>query len=96
MSKLTNKRPVLTCLSELIPWEAFHPLLEKGYSQERKRNAGCKRIDPLILFKMLVIQQLINLSDEEVEFQVNDRRTFEEFVGLGVKMITRCNYSGFF
>ena len=33
---------------------------------------------------MLVLQQLFNLSDEEVEFQVNDRLSFEEFVGLGV------------
>ena len=33
---------------------------------------------------MLVLQQLFNLSDEEVEFKVNDRRTFEEFIGLGV------------
>ncbi len=82
--KAQNKKPVLTCLSESIPWEAFRPLLEKGYSQERKSNAGRKRIDPLILFKMLVLQQLFNLSDEEVEFQMNDRRTFEKFVGLGV------------
>jgi hypothetical protein len=63
---------------------SIRPLLEKGYSQERKSNAGRKRIDPLILFKMLVLQQLLNLSNEEVEFQVNDRRSFEEFVGLGV------------
>ena len=33
---------------------------------------------------MLVLQQLFNLSDEELEFQVNDRRSFKEFVGLGV------------
>jgi IS5 family transposase len=33
---------------------------------------------------MLVLQQLFNLSDLELEFQVNDRRSFEEFVGLGV------------
>ena len=84
VSKLKNKKPVLTCLSESIPWEAFRSLLEKGYCQERKSNAGRKRIDPLILFKMLVLQQLFNLSDEQVEFQVNDRRSFEEFVGLGV------------
>ena len=84
VSKLKNKKPVLTCLSESIPWEAFRSLLEKGYSQERKSNAGRKRINPLILFKMLVLQQLFNQSDDEVEFQVNDRRSFEEFVGLGV------------
>ena len=33
---------------------------------------------------MLVLQQLFNLSDEELEFQINDRRSFEDFVGLGV------------
>jgi IS5 family transposase len=33
---------------------------------------------------MLVLQQLFNLSDEELVFQVNDMRSFEEFVGLGV------------
>ena len=84
VSKLKNKKPVLTCLLESIPWDAFRPLLEKGQSQERRSNAGRKRVDPLILFKMLVIQQLFNLSDEEVEFQVNDRRTFMEFVDFGV------------
>ena len=52
--------------------------------QERKSSAGRRRIDPLILFKMLVHRQLFNLSDAETEFQVNGRRCFEKFVGLGV------------
>jgi hypothetical protein len=32
-------------------------LLERGYTHERKSNAGRKRIDPMILFKMLILQQ---------------------------------------
>ena len=84
VSKLQEKKPVLKRLSESIPWESFRPLLDQGYELERKSNAGRKRIDPLILFKMLVLQPLFNISDEELEFQVNDRRSFEEFVGLGV------------
>ena len=83
-ARLHEKKPILKRLSDSIPWETFRPLLEQGYAQERKSNAGRKRIDPLILFKMLILQQLFNLSDEELEFQVNDRRSFEEFVGLGV------------
>ncbi len=82
--KLQDKKPVLKSLADSIPWESFRPLLDKGYVQELKNNAGRKRIDPLVLFKMLVLQQLFNLSDEELQFQVNDRRSFEEFVGLGV------------
>ena len=84
VTKLQDKKPVLKSLANSIPWESFRPLLDEGYEHERKSNAGRKRIDPLILFKMLVLQQLFNLSDEELEFQVNDRRSFEEFVGLGV------------
>jgi IS5 family transposase len=84
VARLQEKKPVLKRLSDSIPWESFRPLLDQSYVQERKSNAGRKRIDPLILFKMLVLQQLFNLSDEELEFQVNDRRSFEEFVGLGV------------
>jgi hypothetical protein len=60
--KLKNKKPVLWLLSELIHWESFRPLLDKGYAQEGKSSAGRRRIDPLILFKMLVLQQLFNLS----------------------------------
>ncbi len=59
VAKLKEKKPVLQRLSESIPWESFRPLLDKGYVQERKSNAGRKRIDPLILFKMLVLQQLL-------------------------------------
>lgn len=46
-------------------------------------NAGCKRINLLILIKMLD-QQFFNFNDDEVEFQVNDRRLFKLLVNLGV------------
>ena len=59
-------------------------MLDTGYAQERKNNAECKRIDPLILIKKLILQQLVNLCNEELEFQVNDRHSFEALVGLGL------------
>ena len=37
-----------------------------------------------MMFRMLILQQLYNLSDEQLEYQVNDRRSFEEFVDLGI------------
>jgi len=33
---------------------------------------------------MLVLQQLFSLSNDEAKFQINDRQSFENFVGLGV------------
>jgi hypothetical protein len=77
-AKLKAKKPLLEQLSTSIPWESFRPLLEQGYAQEHKSNAGRKRIDALILFKMLILQQLFNLSDEDLKFQINYRRSFRE------------------
>ncbi|NRB09817.1 MAG: transposase, partial [Richelia sp.] len=33
------------------------------------------------MFKMLVLQQLYNITDEELEYQVNDRLSFMKFFG---------------
>ena len=84
LEKLAKKKPSLRQLTVTVPWEEFRPLLESAFPQERKSTAGRKRIDVIVMFKMLLLQQLYNLSDEELEFQVNDRRSFEEFVGLAV------------
>ena len=65
--KAQQKKPTLKRLSESIPWEPFLKPHEMVYSQEPKSNAARNRIDPLILFKMLVMQQLFNFSDEELE-----------------------------
>ena len=45
--------------------------------QRRKVKAGRKRIDPMILFKMLVLQQLFNHSDQQLEFQVYESRSLK-------------------
>ena len=34
------------------------------------------------MFKILIIQRLYNLSDEQVEFQINDRNSFQRFLGI--------------
>ena len=84
LAKLARKKPSLYRLKAAIPWEEFRPLLESAFAKERKSPSGCKRIDVIVMLRILVLQQLHNLSDEEVEFQVNDRRSFEKFAGLGV------------
>jgi len=44
-------------LFKAIAWEAFQPLLEKGYSQEFKSIAGNKKIDHPIFFKKILVLQ---------------------------------------
>jgi IS5 family transposase len=51
----------------------------------RKSQAGRNPTDVLLLFKMLVLQKLYNISDDELEYQVNDRLSFMQFLGLGLE-----------
>ena len=55
------------------------------YEKARKSNAGAKPIDVVLMFKILVLQQLHNLSDDQIEYQIRDRFSFMRFLGLQIK-----------
>ena len=83
--KLEAKKDILSNLDKLVPWETFRPLLEQIHHKPRKSNAGRPATDVMLIFKMLILQQLYNISDEELEYQVNDRLSFMRFLGLGIE-----------
>ena len=67
-------------LSAVVNWEAFRPMLERF----RAPNEGVGRpeTDCVLLFKMLVLQAWYGLSDEQLEYQVADRFSFQKFLGF--------------
>jgi IS5 family transposase len=71
------------CLA--VHWEEFRPILLQLREKQRKSQAGRKPFDELLMFKLLVLQRLYNLSDHQVEFQVKDRLSFQRFLGLGME-----------
>jgi IS5 family transposase len=80
--KLTRMGDPLVGLNERIDWEAFRADLGRVYEKPRKSNAGAKPIDVVLMFKVLVLQQLHNLSDDRIEYQIRDRLSFMRFLGL--------------
>jgi transposase len=52
---------------------------------ERRSTAGRKPINAIVLFRMLILQSLYNLSDEQVEYQVRDRLSFRRFLTSGIE-----------
>jgi IS5 family transposase len=86
LSALSEKGDPLLGISALVLWETFRADIEAVVlmpEQARKSAAGRKPIDALVLFRMLVLQSLYNLSDEQIEYQVRDRLSFTRFLGLG-------------
>ncbi len=81
-AKLTEMGDPLVLLNEKIDWESFRTTLNLVYQKPRKSNAGAKPIDVVLMFKILVLQQLNNLSDDRIEYQIRDRLSFMRFLGL--------------
>ena len=71
-------------LQKVVQWEQFRPLLEVVRDKERKSNAGRKPFDLVVMFKVLILQSLYNLSDEHAEYQIWDRLSFMRFLRLAL------------
>ncbi|MGF1577113.1 MAG: IS5 family transposase [Cyanophyceae cyanobacterium] len=83
--KLAEQKDFLIELDRLIPWEDFRQTLELIHQKTRKSHAGRKPMDVILMFKLLMLQRLYNISDAELEYQVNDRLSFMRFLGLGLE-----------
>jgi len=65
--------------------DAFRPELSAALSYTDRTEGGRPPFDPVLMFKILVIQATNNLSDERAEFLINDRLSFMRFLGLGLE-----------
>jgi IS5 family transposase len=83
--KLEEQQDFLIRLQRLIPWENFRPQLQTIHHKPHKSNSGRKPIDVILMFKILVLQRYFNISDTQVEYQINDRISFMKFLGLGIE-----------
>lgn len=69
LEKLTKLGDSLEKLS-IIDWEIFRPVLNVAFKKERKGSGGRPPYDYLLLFKVLILQRLFNLSDDQTEYQI--------------------------
>jgi IS5 family transposase len=85
---LAEKGDPLEAIERLVPWESFSADIEAVVltpDEARKSPAGRKPFDAILMFRMLILQSLYNLSDEQVEYQVRDRLSFTRFLRLGIE-----------
>jgi IS5 family transposase len=88
LKAISAKGDPLEALKVLIPFEGFRADIESVVRLApgaRKSKAGRKPFDAVMMFKVLVLQTLYNLADEQVEYQIRDRLSFMRFLGLGLE-----------
>jgi IS5 family transposase len=82
LATLTRLKDPLVELKHLVDFEIFRPQLAGVFAKEKTSTAGRKSFDVVFMFRILILQRLYNLSDEQVEYQINDRHSFQRFLGL--------------
>jgi transposase, IS5 family len=85
LEELTNLGDPLIILTEKIKWESFRSILKqiRMDNPDNVKNAGRKPFDEVVMFRVIILQRLYGLSDDQMEFQLKDRRSFERFVSGG-------------
>jgi len=68
MESLALSGDPLLKLDSLIPWESFRKPILRALRNPFKRSTGRPPYDVVLMFKILILQTLYNLSDDQTEF----------------------------
>ena len=64
-------------IKQLIDWRAFLPMFP-----QKETNRGAPEYEKTLMLKILFLQSCYGISDEEMEFQIYDRLSFQQFLNF--------------
>jgi transposase, IS5 family len=73
----------LETLAVTVDFGMFRPILEKALGRPARWKGGRPPFDPVLKFRMLVLQSLHGLSLEQTEYLVRDRLSWMRFCQVG-------------
>ena len=85
LEKISKLGDNLVALKKTIDWEKFRPIIDRAIPiKNDSKKGGRPSFDHVMMFKILILQRLYNLSDDQMEFQINDRISFMRFLDLSI------------
>jgi IS5 family transposase len=83
-ARLSAAGDPLEKLDAVVPWAVFRKPLARALKRSDGAKGGRPPYDAVLMFKILILQALYNLSDDQAEFMIQDRLSFMRFLGLGL------------
>ena len=71
-------------LAAVVDFDVFRPVLDTALARSDRSRGGRPPYDAVMMFRILVMQALYSLSDEQAEFQLRDPLSFMRFAGLAL------------
>ena len=84
LQRLSDIGDQLEAYAAVMDFEIFRADLEAALDYADGAKGGRPPYDPVLMFKILVIQAQNGLSDDKAEFLINDRLSFMRFLDLGL------------
>src|SRR3979490_1186827 len=81
LEAISAKGDPLETIKKIVPWEDFRADIE-AVTETKPEERKSKPYDTILKFKIVVLQSLHNLSDEQTEYLIRDRRSFMRFLDL--------------
>jgi IS5 family transposase len=81
-AKLNELGDTLRVLEHHVDFAALAASVDHAAPRPSRERGGRPPFPTELMVRVLLIQQLFNLSDEQMEFQLLDRLSFQRFVGL--------------
>jgi IS5 family transposase len=75
----------LSLMKEQIDWKPFIKIIESAFD-DNNETGGRPHTDEIVVVRCMLLQSWYGLSDPELEFQCNDRISFQNFLGIDQKV----------
>ena len=69
----------------MVDFALFRAELDAALARSDRAKGGRPPYDLVLMFKVLVLQTLYTLSDDQTEYQIRDRLSFMRFLGLALE-----------
>jgi IS5 family transposase len=82
LDRLSKLGDPLEKLNAAIDWEIFREPIRKRVRKEDYSKGGRPPMDEIVMFKITLLQDWNNISDDNAEYMINDRLSFQRFLGM--------------
>ena len=84
LARLSEMGDPLEKVSQAVDWEIFRGIMNRVFHKEVRGAGGRTPWDYVLMFKILLIQAWYNIADDKTEYMINDRLSFQRFLGLSL------------
>jgi len=82
LDRISKLGDPLEKLDAAIDWDMFRATIRKRVRKADYSKGGRPPIDEIVMFKITLLQDWNNISDDKTEFMINDRLSFQRFLGM--------------